>query len=285
LFIPAHADVAPRLAPSSVDENLSPFEREVLAGRMTLNIENRARHRDSIPATGRRVLAWRGRTISMALAAALVAIAGVEAGVIAWMAYSRPVAAPPAVTVQTSASGEHVLVPGASAGPGALGVAVAEDFGWVRVTSASSDGVLGVKALQRGPAALRISSPIELNVLEGARVLGSVPGRDLELSAGRHEIELVNERLGYRAQQVIEVEAGQVVAIHVSPPPGWVTIEAPGAPEVAIDGKAAGRAPLGPLALAPGEHQVTFTDQRGRIERQRITVKAGATTPVSAGAR
>jgi hypothetical protein len=122
-------------------------------------------------------------------------------------------------------------------------------------------------------------------VLEGSRVLGSVPGRDLQLSPGQREIEFVNEALGYRVRQTILAEAGQVIAIHVAPSPGWIAIEAAGAPEVSVDGKAAGRAPLGPIALAPGEHQVTFTHRGGRTERQRITVKSGATIQVIGKAR
>ena len=280
LFIPAETELVSAVTASvRGEENLSPFEREVLAGRITLEIENRA-VADSRPSVWARVGAWRRGKVSMRFAAAVVAIAAVEAGVIAWMLYPREGAAPPAVAVQTSASGEHVVVPGGSVDPAALGVVVGPDFGWVRVTTASSEGALGTTSSESGVAALRISSPIELKVLEGSRVIGSVPGRDLQLSAGQHEIELVNEELGYRVRQTIVAEAGQVIAIHVSPLPGWISIEAPDAPEVSVDGKAVGRAPLGPLALAAGEHEVTFTYRGGRSERQRITVKTGETTQV-----
>jgi hypothetical protein len=247
---------------------------------MTLNLDGRAAGEDPVAARTARLRARSRRRISTRFVAAIVTIAAVEAGVIGWLARARWFAPRPPVSVETSASGEHVLVAGESGNPAPLALAVGPDLGWIRVTAAPSAGVLGKKTAQTSGATLRIWSPIELKVLEGSRLLGSIPGRDLDLAAGRHEIALVNEALGYSAQQTIEVQAGQTIAIHVAPSPGWVTVNAPGAPEVSIDGQPVGRVPLGPLALTPGEHQVTFTHAGGRADRQRITIKTGETMQV-----
>ena len=126
----------------------------------------------------------------------------------------------------------------------------------------------------------RISSPIPLEVLEGNRVLGSVPGADLELSAGRRELELVNTALGYRQMHTIVVEEGRAVSLHVVPAPGLITIEATDGAEVSVDGQAVGRTPLEPLSLALGEHQITFEHPKQGSDRQRVTVKADAPTRI-----
>ena len=107
-----------------------------------------------------------------------------------------------------------------------------------------------------------------------------MPGADLKVQPGKHEIELVNASLGYRLKQSVEIEAGQTVAIHVAPAQGWVTLFAVPAAEVSIDGQAVGKTPLGPLPLALGEHVVTFKHPTGATDRQRVTVKSGQTIRV-----
>ncbi len=216
------------------------------------------------------------RAISTSLVVALALIAAVEAGAIAWLARALWRAPHPAIVVETAASGENVLVSRRSTDAAPLRLTVAPDLRWVRVNAPSSAGVLGWKATDTRAGTIRISSPIELKVLKQARLLGSVPGADLKVPAGRHDIELVNAALGYRSQQTIDVEAGQTVSIHVAPPPGWVTVDASPWADVSIDGQAVGRTPLGPLPLAPGEHQVAFRHPAGGSDRQRVTVKSEA---------
>src|SRR5690606_30136716 len=114
-------------------------------------------------------------------------------------------------------------------------------------------------------------------IYEGDRLLGASPGAGIRIPAGPHDIAVVNEALGIRMEQSLEIEAGGTVAIHVAPPPGMVTIDASPWAEVSIDGQAVGRTPLGPLALAPGEHQIVFRHPTGGSDRQRLTVKSEAT--------
>jgi len=202
-----------------------------------------------------------------------------EAGVIAWLASALWLAPPPAIGVETAASGESVRVSTSSTESTPLRLTAAPDLRWVSVTSPSQAGVLGnVTKTQTG--SLRISSPIPLKVFAGSRQLGSVPGADLRITAGLHDIELVNQALGYRLQRSIEVEAGQTVSIHVAPAPGWVTIYSVPAADVLIDGQAAGRTPLGPLPIALGDHTVTFLHSSGPKDRQRVTIKSGETVRV-----
>ena len=212
--------------------------------------------------------------------AALVLIVVMQTGVIGVMARALWFAAPPPIAVQTAPSGENVLVSSKPAESNPLRLSAAPDLSWISVTSPSTNGVVGAKAPAAKTGLVRISSPISLKVFENSRQLGSVPGGDLKLAPGRHEIELVNVAFGYRLKQSVEVEAGQTVSLHVAPANGWATIYAVPSAEVTVDGNAVGRTPLGPLPLALGEHTVTFTHPTGATDRQRITVKSGETIRV-----
>ncbi len=66
----------------------------------------------------------------------------------------------------------------------------------------------------------------------------------------------------------------------VAPPHGWVTLFATPHADVFIDGKPVGRTPLGPLALAPGGHAVTFQHPSGATDRRQVKVTSGGTTRV-----
>jgi hypothetical protein len=217
--------------------------------------------------------------ISPWVVAALVLLVAMEAGVIAWLGSALWLAPPPAIAVETTPSGGSVSVSTRSTEAAPLRLTAAPDLRWVNVTSPSQAGLLGGGA-NALTGSLRISSPIPLKVFEKSRQLGAVPGGDLKIPAGLHDIELVNPALGYRLQQSIEVEAGQTVSIHVAPPVGWVTIYAVPTAEVLIGGQVVGRTPLGPLPIALGDHQITFRHSSGLQDRQRVTVKSGETVRV-----
>jgi membrane protein YdbS with pleckstrin-like domain len=288
--------------------SLSPFELEMLAGKkhhhdsgngaglhgpyvaarpplQHLDAARQARHSDP-PVTARSQPRAAERTgISRSVVAALLLIAAVEAGVIAWMAHALWLSPRPAIAVETAASGDNVLLSSDSTDVPPLRLAAAPDLRWVSVTSPSPGGILGGKVTTTQAGTIRISSPIALKVLEKSRLLGSVPGADLKVPAGRHDIELVNLALGFRLKHSLEVEAGESVSIHVAPPVGWVTVHAVPAAEVSIDGQAVGRTPLGPLPIAPGEHDVTFRHPTGLKDRQRVMIKSGETVRVIGNVR
>lgn len=217
------------------------------------------------------------RTVSTSVVVMLALVAVAEAGIITWLARALWLTPRPPIVVETTAYGENVLTSGASSAAPPIQLTVAPDLSWTRIVSPSSTAVAPAgKAAGSVPGILSIFSPIELDVFERSRRLGSTQGAGLRLAAGRHDIELVNEVLGYRLSQVVEIKAGYTVSIHVVPPPGQVTIDASPWAEVSIDGKSAGRTPLGPLALAPGAHVVKFLHPAGGADEQRVTVKSGA---------
>ena len=212
---------------------------------------------------------------SSSMVAALLLIATAEAGVIGVLARTLWFRPQSPIAVETAASGENVLVSNGSTDAPPIKLAVAPDLRWVRVT-APADKASAARLMDAAAGTIRISSPIDLKIFEHARLVGSVPGDGLKLAAGSHNIELVNAALGYRLRQAVDVKAGETVSIHVAPPDGSVTIDASPWAEVTIDGRAAGRTPLGPLALTPGEHDVAFVHPAGGNDRQRVTVRPEA---------
>ena len=44
-----------------------------------------------------------------------------------------------------------------------------------------------------------MNAPIELQIFEGNKLLGSSLSERIMVGAGRHELEMVNDALGYRA--------------------------------------------------------------------------------------
>ena len=166
---------------------------------------------------------------------------------------SAPVAAGPAATPARSADPR----PKAQPGP-----AVAAD---ARPTSGG----------------LRITSPIELQVIEGERVLGSSATGPIVLSAGAHQLDLLNSALGYRAKETVQIKAGQVLPLRVQPPGGRISINALPWAQVWIDGTSVGETPLANLPLAIGEHEIVFRHPQLGERRETAVVKSDALTRVS----
>jgi hypothetical protein len=242
------------------------------------------------------------------VAAALGAIAIGEAAFIAEREFTRPVlspAAPVPVVIDSHTAGEPVIVDGRVAGVTPLSLAVAPGMHSIRlesrpvadaaltapppivetpleVPSAAVAATLAQAAARERRGGLRISAPIEVQVLEGERVLGSSSEGPVVATAGRHELDFVNSEFGYRARQTVEVKAGQIVPLKITPPDGRVSVNAVPWAQVSIDGNTVGETPLANLALPVGEHQITFRHPQLGERTQKVTVKSGALTRVSA---
>ena len=127
---------------------------------------------------------------------------------------------------------------------------------------------------------IRLSTPIELTVLDGERVIGSSGEGPIFAAAGRHEFEFVNSAIGYRSRQVVDIKAGQIVPFTVAVPNGTLNINAQPWAAVWIDGNAVGETPLGNLSVAPGEHEVVFRHPQLGERREKAMVRSGAETRV-----
>ena len=131
----------------------------------------------------------------------------------------------------------------------------------VTVTAATTASlVVPLSAADGAPVSgwLSVAAPVDVQILENKRLLGTSQSDRIMVSAGRHEIEIVNEVLGYRSVKVVQVPAGKVTPIKVEWPKGTVAVNAVPWAEVWIDGDRIGETPIGNLSLPIGPHEIVF---------------------------
>ena len=130
-----------------------------------------------------------------------------------------------------------------------------------------------------------VSAPVELQLYEGKRLLGSSQSDRVMVSAGKHEIELVNEIVGYRATRTVQVPAGKLAAIKVEWPKGKIAINALPWADVWIDGERIGETPIGNLALPIGPHEILFRHPELGEQKYAATVTLAVPARVSVDLR
>jgi hypothetical protein len=233
------------------------------------------------------------------VAAVFALVAAAEA---VWIGRVEPARAavspspPVPVVVDSLQGGDAVIVDGREVGVTPLTVALTPGMRSIRVRTlptVQAAPTLGRPADNAAAAALaqaasrgrrgglRLSSPIELQVLEGERVLGSSADGPVVTTGGRHELDFVNSALGYRSHQVVDIKAGQIVPMKISPPDGRVSVNAVPWAQVSINGKLVGETPLANLPLPVGEHEITFRHPQLGEQKQKVIVKSSALTRVS----
>ena len=219
-------------------------------------------------------------------------VAALEAVAIAGLVYTRPAAvaaapvyaaapppavtdAPPPVTADTPVPVDATALP-ATPSPNPVPAVPAAAAATAPKTEAEPTPPPGARF-----GGIRIASPIDLQVLEGGRVVGSTAG-PIAVNDGPHTFELVNEALGFRFRQTVQVKPGQMTAVNISVPNGRISINAAPWAEVWIDGTAAGQTPLANLSLPIGQHEIVFRHPQFAEQKQTVTVKAEGLTRVSA---
>jgi PEGA domain len=239
------------------------------------------------------------------VAAALALVAASEAVWIGRVESARAAVspAPPVpIVLDSLQEGDAVIVDGREVGVTPLTLALTSNMRSIRVRArsgldtASAPAAAAVERPVDNPATaaivqaasrdrrggLRLSSPIEVQVLEGERVLGSSADGPVVTTAGRHELDFVNSALGYRSHQVVDIKGGQIVPMKISPPDGRVSVNAVPWAQVSINGNSVGETPLANLPLAVGEHEIIFRHPQLGEQRQKVIVKSNALTRVSA---
>ncbi len=128
---------------------------------------------------------------------------------------------------------------------------------------------------------LTVKAPFALEIREEGRLIGTTEADRLMLAAGRHDIELVNETLGYRVTRVVQVMPGKVASLAVDLPRGVVHFNATPWAEVWVDGTRVGETPIGNLSIPIGPHEVVFRHPQFGEKRHAISVTMSAPTRVS----
>jgi hypothetical protein len=127
---------------------------------------------------------------------------------------------------------------------------------------------------------LRVTSSVQLQVLEDGKLLGSTAG-PLVIGEGKHTIDLVNDTLEFRSHATMVVKAGQITALAIPVPNGHLSINAMPWADVLIDGKAVGQTPLANLSVAIGEHEIVFRNPQFPEQHQTAVVKVDTPARVS----
>jgi hypothetical protein len=223
----------------------------------------------------------------IAIAAGVVAV--VEAAIIGGLLYSAPTtitqAVPPAPAmpfasspVQNAANGESTPlalrveqeIPGVRVLPA---VAPATEESTLREIQPSIAKPAAPAAVPPRSGGFRVTSSIELHVLDGERLLGSSKDGPIIARAGRREYEFVNSVIGYRVHREVDVKPGQITAVAIAIPNGRLNINATPWASVWIDGTPYGDTPLGNLSIVPGEHEIVFRHPQLGERRERTVVR------------
>jgi hypothetical protein len=179
--------------------------------------------------------------------------------------------------IRTDPSGARVTVDGIPRGtspitvieltPGEHAVLLESDLGSVKEAVVVESGVTASLVVPMTAAAnasapvsgwVSVSAPMDVQIFEGGRLIGNNLSDRIMVSAGRHDIEVVNEAVGYRITRSLQVTAGKVTAIKLEMPQGTISVNAQPWAEVWVDGERVGETPIGNLSVPIGSHSVLF---------------------------
>jgi hypothetical protein len=121
---------------------------------------------------------------------------------------------------------------------------------------------------------VEIDAPMELEVFEEGRHLGSGRALRFSLPAGKHTLEVVNRAFGLRTETTVNVPGGRSVSVSVPMPNGSLSINALPWAEVWVDGRAIGQTPIGNLSVSLGSHEVIWRHPEHGERRQMVLVNS-----------
>lgn len=128
---------------------------------------------------------------------------------------------------------------------------------------------------------LSLKAPVTIDVHENGKLLGTSDSDRIMLAAGRHDLELSNDTLGFHATRAVVVTAGKVAPVAVDMPQGVINVNASPWAEVFIDGRKVGETPIGNLAVSIGPHELVFRHPQLGEKRQAVSVTLNAPVRVS----
>ncbi len=128
---------------------------------------------------------------------------------------------------------------------------------------------------------LAVKAPFSLEIREEGRLIGTSDADRLMLAAGRHDLQLVNEVMGYRAARVVQVQPGKVSDIKIDLPNGVMNLNATPWAEVWVDGQRVGETPIGNLSVPIGPHEIVFRHPQFGEKRHAVSVTLNGPARVS----
>jgi hypothetical protein len=208
------------------------------------------------------------RTISLQVAAAADVTQHYE-----FAPQAVPAAQTSTLSITTDPPGARVLIDGEARGTSPVTVAdlsvarhritVVGGNGSVERQVTTEAGVTSsvVFALPRAPAVsagwLTVASPFEVQVVERGDVIGTSASPRFMVPAGAHEVDLVNETLGFSERRRIDISQGATATVRID---ARAAISANARPwaDVLVDGRPVGQTPIANLSLTLGSHEIVF---------------------------
>jgi hypothetical protein len=141
---------------------------------------------------------------------------------------------------------------------------------------------LGQLQSATAPGWVSLVAPVDMQLFENGRLLGTSRGERVVLSTGRHDIEIVNEPLQYRATRTIQVLPGKMSPIKLDWPKGTIALNAIPWADVWIDGEKIGETPIGSVSLPIGPHEIIFRNPELGERKYTTTITAGSPARLSA---
>jgi hypothetical protein len=124
-----------------------------------------------------------------------------------------------------------------------------------------------------------------MQIFENGRLLGSTESDRIMVSAGKHDIEISSEPLGFRVVRNLQVVPGKVVPIRIDLPKQKIAINAMPWAEVWIDGERIGETPIGDYTVLAGPHELTFRHPELGEKKHALTVTVNVPARVSVDMR
>jgi len=166
-------------------------------------------------------------------------------------------------------------------------VTVASDTGVARRTIAVANGATKevVFSLPQPTAPIAgwvaVTSPFPVELVEHDEVVGTSGTAKIMLGAGKHDVIVRNEAVGYEEPRKIDIVPGRVAALEVIAPDGLLSVNARPWADVLIDGAPVGQTPLANLSLRVGPHQITFRHPQLGERTEQVVVNAKGVTRVA----
>jgi hypothetical protein len=125
---------------------------------------------------------------------------------------------------------------------------------------------------------LKADVPMELDVFEDGRKLGTVGKSPVMVAPGRRNLDFVNKAVGVKLRQYVDAVPGQVVNVPLELPTGMMNLYSDVPADVLIDGKLVGQTPLSSFQVPLGSHEVLF--RHAKYGEVGYTVAVTLTAPV-----